>query len=203
MHLINLIGGSGSGKGYLAEKIIETFGADRVDTIPYDMYYYPDAVFPQLISMWILKARNLRILTRQKRSRQISSIQHIEQLKNGQEVQIPDYDFGNNPTGKSQRKPGRIIQPKDFIILDGLFWSLWSAATCRKLTDVEYIYRALLRSIAWLVVWSAIGVVGKRALIWVSLAWQMISSFISHLYKRDIPNTSRVSKPLCWSGRGQ
>ena len=47
MHLINLIGWSGSGKGYLAEKIIETFGADRVDTIPMDMYYYPHEQFPE------------------------------------------------------------------------------------------------------------------------------------------------------------
>lgn len=47
MYLINLIGWSGSGKGYLAEKIIQMLGADKVDTIPMDMYYYPHDRFPE------------------------------------------------------------------------------------------------------------------------------------------------------------
>jgi uridine kinase len=72
MYLINLIGWSGSGKGYLAEKIIETFGADRVDTIPYDMYYYPDAEFPKHLYVEF-EWKNSKILIPRKRSRQICS----------------------------------------------------------------------------------------------------------------------------------
>jgi uridine kinase len=50
-------------------------------------------------------------------------------------VQIPEYDFGNNPTGKSQRKPGKIIQPKEFVILDGLFGLC--SPQLRELSDVS------------------------------------------------------------------
>ncbi len=134
MYLINLIGWSGSGKGYLAEKIIELLGADRVETIPMDMYYYPDADFP----------KNLHVEFEGKYFKNFDTpdaleipllIKHIETLKNGQEVQIPEYDFGNNPTGKSQRKSGKIIQPKEFLILDGLFGL--TDPRLRELTDVS------------------------------------------------------------------
>ncbi len=134
MYLINLIGWSGSGKGYLAEKIIELLGADRVETIPMDMYYYPDVDFP----------KNLHVEFEGKDFKNFDTpdaleipllVKHLEALKNGQEVQIPEYDFGNNPTGKSQRKPGKIIKPKEFLILDGLFGL--SDPRLRELTDVS------------------------------------------------------------------
>ena len=134
MYLINLIGWSGSGKGYLAEKIIEAFGAERVDTIPYDMYYYPDAEFPKHLYVDFEEKKFKNFDTPEALETELL-IRHIEQLKNGQEIQIPEYDFGNNPTGKSQRKPGRIIKPKDFIILDGLFWLC--DPRLRELTDVS------------------------------------------------------------------
>ncbi|MBP7806176.1 hypothetical protein KA057_00680 [Candidatus Gracilibacteria bacterium] len=134
MYLINLIGGSGSGKGYLAEKIIETFGADRVDTIPYDMYYYPDAEFPKHLYVEF-EGKQFKNFDTPEALETDLLIKHIEQLKNGQEVQIPEYDFGNNPTGKSQRKPGKIVKPKDFIILDGLFGL--HDPRLRKLSDVS------------------------------------------------------------------
>ncbi len=120
MYLINLIGWSGSGKWFLAEKIIETLGADRVDTIPYDMYYYPDADFPKNL-YFDFEGKKFKNFDTPEALETPLLIKHIKALKNGEEVQIPEYDFGNNPTGKSQRKPGKIIQPKDFIILDGLF----------------------------------------------------------------------------------
>lgn len=134
MYLINLIGWSGSGKGYLAEKIIEAFGAERVDTIPLDMYYYPNDQFPKNLHVEFEWNKFKNFDTPEALETELL-IRHIEQLKNGQEIQIPEYDFGNNPTGKSQRKPGRIIKPKDFIILDGLFWLC--DPRLRELTDVS------------------------------------------------------------------
>ncbi len=134
MHLINLIGGSGSGKGYLAKKIIETFGENRVDVIPYDMYYYPDANFPTDLYVDFEGSKFKNFDTPEALETSLL-VEHINQLKSGQSVQIPDYDFGNNPTGKSQRKPGRIVEPKDFIILDGLFGLC--DERIRGLTDVS------------------------------------------------------------------
>lgn len=134
MYLINIIGWSGSGKGYLAEKIIETFGTERVDTIPMDMYYYPDADFPSSLHV-DFEGKKFKNFDTPEALEIDLLIEHIKKLKNWEEVQIPEYDFGNNSTGKSQRKSGRIIQPKDIIILDGLFWLC--DPRIRELTDVS------------------------------------------------------------------
>ena len=134
MYLINLIGGSGSGKGYLAEKIIEMFGSDRIDTIPMDMYYYPADRFPDSLSVEF-EGKKFKNFDTPEALETSLLVQHIEALKTGHEVQIPEYDFGNNPTGLAQRKPGRIIKPKDFIILDGLFGLC--DPMLRDLTDVS------------------------------------------------------------------
>lgn len=132
--IINLIGWSGSGKWFLAEKIIEMLGTDKVDTIPMDMYYYPDADFPKELHVQF-EGKDFKNFDTPDALEIPLLIKHIEALKRGEEVQIPEYDFGNNPTGKSQRKPGKIVQPKDFIILDGLFWLC--DPRLRELTDVS------------------------------------------------------------------
>jgi uridine kinase len=98
------------------------------------MYYRTDADFPE--SLYVdFEGKKFKNFDTPDALDTDLLIQHIEQLKNGQEVQIPEYDFGNNPTGKSQRKPGRIIKPKDFIILDGLFGLCHPRL--RELTDVS------------------------------------------------------------------
>ncbi len=132
--IINLIGWSGSGKWFLAEKIIEMLGADKVDTIPMDMYYYPDADFPKDLHVQF-EGKDFKNFDTPDALEIPLLIKHIEALKRGEEVQIPEYDFGNNPTGKSQRKLGKIVKPKDFIILDGLFWLC--DPKLRELTDVS------------------------------------------------------------------
>lgn len=91
-----------------------------METIPYDMYYYPADTFPTHLEVEF-EGKKFKNFDTPEALETDLLIKHIQMLKNGQEVQIPEYDFGNNPTGKSQRKPGRIIKPTEFIILDGLF----------------------------------------------------------------------------------
>jgi len=120
MHIISLIGWSGSGKWYLAEKIIASVGADRINTIPMDMYYFPDDQFPKNLYVDFQGKTFKNFDTPEAIDRDLL-VEHLKLLKSGQSVQIPSYDFGNNPTGKSQRTPWKIIKPRDFIIIDGLF----------------------------------------------------------------------------------
>ena len=134
MHLINLIGWSGSGKGYLAEKVIQMLGADKVDTIPMDMYYYPYDRFPESLHVEF-EGNKFKNFDTPEALEIPLLIEHLKKLKNGEEVQIPEYDFGHNPTGNSQRKPGKIIKPKEFIILDSLFGLC--DPELRALTDVS------------------------------------------------------------------
>jgi len=120
MYLISLIGWSGSGKWYLAGKIIAAVGADKVSTIPMDMYYYPDELFPKNLYVDFQGETFKNFDTPEAFDRDLL-VEHIKILKSGQSVQIPSYDFGKNPTGKAKRTTGAIIEPKDFIIINGLF----------------------------------------------------------------------------------
>lgn len=98
------------------------------------MYYYPHDRFPESLNVEFEGNKFKNFDTPDALEIELL-IKDIEILKNGQEVQIPEYDFGHNPTGQSQRKPGRIVKPKDFIILDSLFGLC--DPRLRALTDVS------------------------------------------------------------------
>ena len=102
--------------------------------IPYDMYYHPDTLFPENLYVDFEGKRFKNFDTPEALDTDLL-VEHIKKLKNGYEVQIPEYDFWNNPTWKSERNPGRTIKPKDFIILDGLFGL--HDERLRDLTDVS------------------------------------------------------------------
>lgn len=134
MYIISLIGWSGSGKWYLAERIIASVGADRVSTIPMDMYYYPHDRFPALLDV-TLEGKIYKNFDTPEALEMDLLVEHIKKLQTGESVQIPHYDFGNNPTGKQLRTPGEIIEPRDFIILDGIFGLV--DERIRAMTDVS------------------------------------------------------------------
>ncbi len=134
MYLISLIGWSGSGKGYLAEKIIAAVGADRVSTIPMDMYYYPHDRFPAHLDV-SLEGKIYKNFDTPEALEIDLLLEHLTKLQTGESVQIPHYDFGNNPTGKQLRTAGAIIEPRDFIILDGIFGLV--DERIRAMTDVS------------------------------------------------------------------
>lgn len=134
MYLISLIGWSGSGKWYLAEKIIAAVGAERVNTIPMDMYYYPHDRFPAHLYIE-LEGKTYKNFDTPEALEIDLLVEHLKQLQSGQSVQIPHYDFGNNPTGKWQRHPWSIIEPRDFVILDGIFGLV--DERIRDMTDVS------------------------------------------------------------------
>lgn len=134
MYLISLIGWSGSGKWYLAEKIIAAVGADRVSTIPMDMYYYPYERFPTHLDV-MLEGKTYKNFDTPEALEVDLLVEHLTQLQAWKSIQIPHYDFGNNPTGKQIRTPGEIIEPKEFIILDGIFGLV--DERIREMTDVS------------------------------------------------------------------
>lgn len=134
MHLINLIGGSGSGKGFLAKHIIDLIGEERISTIPMDMYYYPAERWPD----WVyadIDGQRLKNFDTPEALEIDLLVEHLTRLKTGESVQIPHYDFGNNPSGEPQRTPWETIHPKDFLILDGIFGLV--DERIRELTDVS------------------------------------------------------------------
>ena len=107
--IIGIAGGSGAGKTTIADRIIDTIGADNVAGIRYDAYYtdlghlslaerqqcnfdHPDAFDTQLC------------------------ITHLDQLSQGQAIEVPNYDFA-----QYTRIPGgTIVQPRPIILIDGI-----------------------------------------------------------------------------------
>lgn len=133
MYLISLIGWSGSGKWYLAEKIIAAVGADKISTIPMDMYYFPHDRFPPHLDV-ALEGKTYKNFDTPEALEIDLLVEHLTQLQSGKSVQIPHYDFWNNTTWKQLRTPWDIIEPRDFIILDGIFGLV--DERIRAMTDV-------------------------------------------------------------------
>ena len=68
------------------------FGSDRIDTIPMDMYYYPADRFPESLSVEF-EGKKFKNFDTPEALETSLLVQHIEALKTGHEVQIPEYDF--------------------------------------------------------------------------------------------------------------
>lgn len=107
--IVAIAGGSGSGKTYLANAIYENLGPEKSFVLYQDSYYidqsekfdhdggavnfdHPDSIdFPLLC-------------------------QHLRELKNNQEINIPTYDFATHKR-TDQKKPQA---PRPLILVDGI-----------------------------------------------------------------------------------
>ena len=107
--LIAIGGGSGSGKTFITEKLIEELGRDKVSHLSYDYYY-----------------RNRTDLTFEERTKvnydspdsldQDLFLSHIKDIKCGKDVDIPQYDFS-----KHLRKVEPLhLNTKEIVIVDGI-----------------------------------------------------------------------------------
>ena len=66
------------------------------------MYYYPAAVFPEHLEFEFYDNQFKNFDTPEALETELM-IEHLIQLKNGEEVQIPEYDFGNNEDKVARR----------------------------------------------------------------------------------------------------
>jgi pantothenate kinase len=111
IYTIGIAGGSGAGKSTLAKKIFESLGgADHVCYLVHDAYYkdqsdkcyeerchtnfdHPDALETDLM------------------------LSHIQQLKNGETVPVPVYDFA---THTRQPHECTLVSPRPILLLEGI-----------------------------------------------------------------------------------
>lgn len=122
--IIGLAGGTGSGKTTVANAILKKVGAERISVVPHDAYY-----------------RNLTQLPRAQRDALNFDhpdsldtdllIQHIRQLKSGQPIELPVYDF----TIHSRTAQTRRIEPRPVIIVEGIL--IFAELLLRELFDVK------------------------------------------------------------------
>lgn len=122
--VIGITGGSGSGKTTVSRNVLEAIGTENVTYIPQDSYYHnlqhlpfeirskinfdhPDALDNQLL------------------------IHHIRQLKKGETIEKPIYDFT-----KHIRLPSyEIITPREVILLEGIL--ILAIEELRNLMDIK------------------------------------------------------------------
>lgn len=124
MMIIGICGGTGSGKTTVSRKILEAVGQDQVTYIQHDSYYkdwshlpveerakvnfdHPDALDTDLL------------------------IRHIEQLRAGQSVEQPVYDF----TQHVRTAEVRLLRPKPVILIEGIL--IFENPQLRALMDLK------------------------------------------------------------------
>ena len=107
--IIGVAGGTGSGKTTVAHRILERVGAEHIAYIPHDAYY-----------------KDLQHLSREERAKvnfdhpdALESsllIEHLRDLRQGQAVEIPVYDF----TTHSRTAETEHVEPAPIILVEGI-----------------------------------------------------------------------------------
>jgi len=122
--VIGIAGGTGSGKTTVAKVILQRAGATNIAFLPHDAYY-----------------RDLSGLSYEERSQTNFDhpdsletellVQHVQQLKNWQPVELPVYDFTNH------RRTERTIhvEPRPVVLVEGIL--IFYEEVLRKLFDVK------------------------------------------------------------------
>jgi uridine kinase len=122
--VVGIAGGTGSGKTTLADLILENIGRDRISYLPHDAYYrdqkgrslaerakvnydHPDSLETELL------------------------IEHLYQLKDGQGVHMPVYDFTNH----SRKDKMVFVPPRPVIMVEGIL--IFVEKELRQLFDMK------------------------------------------------------------------
>lgn len=122
--VVGISGGTGSGKTTLADLILEKIGREKIAYLPHDAYYrdqkhlpieerakvnydHPDSLETELL------------------------IDHIEQLKKGHVIEMPQYDF----TVHSRKQETLTIKPKRVVLVEGIL--IFVEKALRNLFDMK------------------------------------------------------------------
>ncbi len=109
MLVIGIAGGTGSGKTTVVRKIIESLPAEEVVVMPQDCYYKDNVHIP-------LEER-LKMNYDEPASIEWSLLtEHIKELKQGRDVEMPTYDF----LTCSRQKETVHLSPKEVIVVEGI-----------------------------------------------------------------------------------
>ncbi len=122
--VIGIAGGSGSGKTTVAQTILQRVGPDRISFLQHDSYYKDLSGLPPTqraeVNFDHPNSLETDLLT-----------QHIQQLKNGQPVAVPIYDFSTH----SRTDRTFTVQPRGVILVEGIL--IFVEAPLREIFDVK------------------------------------------------------------------
>jgi uridine kinase len=122
--IIGIAGASGSGKTTLSERILEEIGKDKIALLPHDAYYrnQDQRSFEERLKVNYDHPESLETEL---------LIEHIHQLKNGQTVQLPVYDFVHHTRAKEVIQ----VEPKKLILIEGIL--IYVEKQLRQLFDMK------------------------------------------------------------------
>ena len=102
-------GGSASGKTYVLKKVLERIPEDKIARISLDDYYKDFSTLPfeerEKINFDHPKAFDWKLM-----------VEQIKELKNGNPIEKPIYDF----TIHGRSKKTEIVEPKELILVEGI-----------------------------------------------------------------------------------
>ncbi|CAM9595344.1 unnamed protein product, partial [Choristocarpus tenellus] len=107
--VVGVAGGSGSGKTTLTRALVDVLGKDSVTHLCHDSYYRDLSHLP-------LAQRRQTNFDHPRSLETSLLVQHLKELKGGQTVDIPVYDFTvHSRTSRTERTP-----PRKVILLEGI-----------------------------------------------------------------------------------
>jgi uridine kinase len=122
--VIGIAGGTGSGKTTVANAIFEQVGENIASYLPHDAYYKDLTGLPQ--------AQRAAVNFDHPNSLDTGLMkQHIQHLKNNQEIELPIYDFTRHCRTKETTK----ILPRPVILVEGIL--IFVDSDLRDLFDVK------------------------------------------------------------------
>lgn len=122
--VVGISGGTGSGKTTLSELILEKIGREKIAYLPHDAYYRDQKHLP-------LEERAKVNYDHPDSLETELLIEHIEQLKAGQPVEMPQYDF----TVHNRKQETLTIKPKRVVLVEGIL--IFVEKALRNLFDMK------------------------------------------------------------------
>ena len=122
--IIGIAGGSGSGKTTVAQSILQRVGPERIAYLQHDEYYKDLS--------GLRPTQRAAINFDHPNSLETSMlVQHIEQLKQGQPVKVPIYDFSTH----SRTNQTFTVNPRPVVLVEGIL--IFTEPILRELFDVK------------------------------------------------------------------
>ena len=122
--IIGIAGASGSGKTTLSERILEEIGPDNIVLLPHDAYYRNQDHKPF--------QERLKVNYDHPESLETELlIEHIHQLKAGEPVNAPVYDFVHH----TRAGQTRLVVPKRLVMVEGIL--IFVEKELRSLFDMK------------------------------------------------------------------
>jgi len=122
--VIGIAGGTGSGKTTVAHVILGRVGAGHIALLSHDAYYKNlkdlPAVQREQINFDHPESLQTDLL-----------VEHIQQLRRGQAVNVPVYDF----TTHSRKSISLLVDPQPVILVDGIL--IFAEPALRQMFDVK------------------------------------------------------------------